>query len=91
MSEPDPVLEIRKTTNGSTPWRLFVDGGEWWCRQTVGHPDGAMVLDMPVSGATKKECIDKTLTLLGRYMADTRRRNQAAHAAREAEADQFNA
>lgn len=59
-------MQIKKMPYSVHPWRLLTaDGGEVYAPQSFDHPDiGMTSITMPVSGATKQECIDKALALL---------------------------
>jgi hypothetical protein len=63
-------MQIKKMPYSVHPWRLLTDKGvEVYAPQNFDHPDlGQTSIQMPLSGATKQECIEKALALLDLLM-----------------------
>lgn len=67
------MLSLKKLNYSRSPWRLvFADGRELYSNQHFDHPSlGATIMQGPVCGETKGECLSTALALLG-YLITTR-------------------
>jgi hypothetical protein len=63
-------MKIQKLGYSSNPWRLVTDDGrEVALPERFEHPDlGSTVIMMPIRGATRRECEQRALALLGRLL-----------------------
>jgi len=63
-------MRIEKMPYSVHPWRLLTDKGvEVYAPQNFDHPGlGLTRIQMPVSGATTKECTEQALALLDLMM-----------------------
>lgn len=63
-------MKIEKRNYSRSPWRLVTDGGqEVEARVPFEHPTlGWTVIQQPISGETKAECIQMALDTLERLM-----------------------
>ena len=60
------IIKLENIPTGNSPWRLVTDDGrEVWAQVPFNHDQlGPTLIDHPVCGKTKTECIEKCLALL---------------------------
>lgn len=64
-------MQIKKLSYSRAPWRLITsDGREVYSPHAMDHASlGETVVNAPICGDTKTECIDNALTLLEALMS----------------------